>query len=193
MTVKLKYMFYNNINMDVDERIKKLEEEVKKLGESLKENINRIEEKFDFEITSIKNALGGMDLKKRSQWFDDVVREIIKRGVVSFEELRNKYAYLAQNKSRFIQYAKRFGIEFLRIKPRPAPQFFFYMPSEGWIKAFNDLAVLGKVDLEAMQRKGEITAEERSEITKFLKTYYIKFLSVDDFRASLKGSIRRRR
>ena len=160
---------------DLEERVKKLESEIKDLRE-----------RFEFELTSIKNVISGLELKQRSFWFDDAVKDIIDRGYISMEELRSKYTSLGMRKERFVKYMKKFGIELLKLNVRNAPQFFFYNPPESWLKVFDRLNNHGGVDLELMEKRGEIKPEERRAIVSFLKEKYKRFVSVDPFRASIK-------
>jgi hypothetical protein len=167
---------------DLEEKVRKLEIEIEKLESEIKD----LREKFEFETMSIKNVISGLELKQRSYWFDDAIKEIMERGHISMEELRNKYTSLGMRKERFVKYAKKFGIELLKINVRNTPQFFFYNPPEAWIKVFDRLNNHGGVELELMEKKGEIKPEERRAIVSFLKENYKKFLSVDPFRASLR-------
>ena len=160
---------------NLEDRVRKLESEIKDLRE-----------RFEFELTSIKNVISGLELKQRSYWFDDAVKEIIDRGYISMEELRLKYTSLGPRKERFAKYAKKFGIELLKINTRNAPQFFFYNPPEAWIKVFDMLNNHGGAELELMEKRGEIKPEERRAIVSFLKEKYKRFVSVDDFRASIR-------
>jgi hypothetical protein len=160
---------------DLEERVRKLESEIKDLRE-----------RFEFEITSIKNIISGLELKQRSYWFDSAIKDILEKGCMSMEELRQKYTSLGPRKERFVKYAKKFGIELLKLNVRNAPQFFFYNPPEAWLKVFERLNNHGGVDLESMEKRGEITPEERRAIVNFLKEKYKRFVSVDPFRASLK-------
>jgi uncharacterized FlaG/YvyC family protein len=160
---------------DLEERVKKLESEIKELRE-----------RFEFELTSIKNVISGLELKQRSYWFDDAVKDIMERGYISMEELRQKYTSLGPRKERFMKYAKKFGIELLKINVKNTPQFFFYNPPEAWVKVFDRLNNHGGVDLELMEKRGEITPEDRRAIVKFLNEKYKRFVSADPFRASLK-------
>jgi hypothetical protein len=160
---------------DLEERVKKLESEIKDLRE-----------RFEFETTSIKNVISSLELKQRSFWFDDAVKDIIDRGYISMEELRSKYTSLGMRKERFMKYAKKFGIELLKLNARNAPQFFFYNLPEAWVKVFDKLNNHGGVDLELMEKRGEIKPEERRAIVSFLKEKYKRFVSVDPFRASIK-------
>jgi cell division protein FtsL len=167
---------------DLEERVRKLEIEIEKLESEIKD----LREKFEFETMSIKNVISGLELRQRSYWFDSAIKDIIEKGCMSMEELRQKYTSLGPRKERFVKYAKKFGIELLRINVRNTPQYFFYNPPEAWLKVFDRLNNHGGVDLESMEKRGEITPEERRAIVKFLNEKYKRFVSVDPFRASLK-------
>lgn len=159
--------------MDEKEEVERLKREI----EHLKKDMNDLRD----EVRILRD--------RRLGWMDDAVQYIIDNNIVPFKEIKERWKSLTRTsyKERFLEHLKKFNIHILRLKTRKSLELCVHNLPDYLLRLWKILNEKEGIDLEAMEKRGEITPEERRYFVYFCKKYFNYFLSTSDFQVTLKS------